>query len=106
MEEMQEMQEIEVWSLSQEDPLEKGMATNSSILAENPMDRGAWQATVCGVTKSQTWLSVHTQTHTHTAVPMPASGTEEQQVLVPPGLPRRPDVAKLHACVELCPLPS
>ena len=21
---------------------------------ENPMDRGAWQATVCGVTKSQT----------------------------------------------------
>ena len=56
MEEMQEMQEIEVWSLSQEDPLEKGMATNSSILAENPMDRGAWQATVCGVTKSQTKL--------------------------------------------------
>ena len=24
---------------------------------ENPMDRGAWQATVCGVTKSQTRLS-------------------------------------------------
>ena len=24
---------------------------------ENPMDRGAWQATVHGVTKSQTWLS-------------------------------------------------
>ena len=23
---------------------------------ENPMDRGAWQATVLGVTKSQTWL--------------------------------------------------
>ena len=23
---------------------------------ENPMDRGAWQATVHGVTKSQTWL--------------------------------------------------
>ena len=24
---------------------------------ENPMDRGAWQATVHGITKSQTWLS-------------------------------------------------
>ena len=24
---------------------------------ENPMDRGAWQATVLGVTKSRTWLS-------------------------------------------------
>ena len=29
---------------------------------ENPMDRGAWQATVHGVTKSQTRLSTHTQT--------------------------------------------
>ena len=24
---------------------------------ENPMDRGAWWATVCGVAKSWTWLS-------------------------------------------------
>ena len=24
---------------------------------ENPMDRGAWQATVHGVAESQTWLS-------------------------------------------------
>ena len=24
---------------------------------ENPMDRGAWGATVCGIAKSQTWLS-------------------------------------------------
>ena len=29
---------------------------------ENPMDRGAWQATVHGVTKSQTRLSTHTKT--------------------------------------------
>ena len=44
------MQEIWVLSLSQEDPLEKGMATHSSILAWRiPMDRGAWQATVHGV---------------------------------------------------------
>ena len=30
------------------------------------MDRGAWRATVHGVTKSQTQLSTHTHTHTHT----------------------------------------
>ena len=30
---MQEMQEIQVWSLGQEDPLEEGKATHSSILA-------------------------------------------------------------------------
>ena len=31
---------------------------------ENAMDRGAWQATVCGVTKSGTWLSnFHFQHH-------------------------------------------
>ena len=41
-----------------EDSLEKGMATHSSILAWRiPMDRGAWQATVHGVAKSQTRLS-------------------------------------------------
>ena len=27
----------------------------------NPMDRGAWWATVCGVAKSQTRLSTHTR---------------------------------------------
>ena len=36
--------------LGQEDPLEKGMATHSSILAwRMPKDRGAWWATVRGV---------------------------------------------------------
>ena len=33
---------------------------------ENSMDREAWWATVHGVTKSQTQLSVHVRTHTHT----------------------------------------
>ena len=28
---------------------------------ENSMDRGAWQATVCGAAKSHTRLSAHTQ---------------------------------------------
>ena len=52
---MQETQETRVRSLSWEDPLEKEMATHSSILPrKNPMDRGAWQATVHGVIKSQT----------------------------------------------------
>ena len=39
-------------------PLEEGMATQSSILAWRiPMDRGVWQATIHEVTKSQTQLS-------------------------------------------------
>ena len=51
------MQQMQVWSLSQEDPLEEEMATHSSILArENPMDRGAWQATIHRVAKSWTRL--------------------------------------------------
>ena len=38
------MQEMQIWSLGGEDPLEEGVATHSIILAlENPMDRGgAW----------------------------------------------------------------
>ena len=41
-----------------EDPREKEMATHSSILAwKNPMDRGAWQATIHGIAKSWTRLS-------------------------------------------------
>ena len=51
------MWETWVQSLGWEDPLEEGMATHSSILAcRIPMGRGAWQATVHGVTKSRTWL--------------------------------------------------
>ena len=51
-------QETLVRSLGWEDALKEGMATHSSILAWRiPMDRGAWQATVHGVTKSWTLLS-------------------------------------------------
>ena len=50
---MQETQETWVRSLDWEDPLEKEMATHSSIcFLENSMDKGAWQATAHGVTKS------------------------------------------------------
>ena len=49
------MWEIWVGSLGWEDLLEEGMATHSSILAWRiPMDKGAWRATVYGVTKSWT----------------------------------------------------
>ena len=49
------MRETWVPSLGWEDPLEKGMATHSSILAWRiPMDRGARQAAINGVAKSFT----------------------------------------------------
>ena len=49
------MQETWVRSLGWEDLLEEDMATHSSILAWRiPTDRGAWWATVHGVTKSRT----------------------------------------------------
>ena len=46
------------WSLGWEDPLEEDMGTHSSTLVWRiPMDRGAWQAAIHGVAKSQTWVS-------------------------------------------------
>ena len=44
------IQKTQVQSLSLEDPLEKEMATHSSIL-DWEMDRGAWRAIVHGITK-------------------------------------------------------
>ena len=53
------MQETWVQSLGREDPLEKGMATHSCILAlGNPMDRGACSATVHGCKESDTTAQV------------------------------------------------
>ena len=57
---------MEIQPLGWEDPLEEGIASHSSILALRiPMDRGAWQATVHGVTKSLTQLSdlAHSTAH-------------------------------------------
>ena len=52
------MQETWFWSLAREDPLEKGMANHSSILAWRiPVDRGDWWAAIPGVAKSWTRLS-------------------------------------------------
>ena len=56
------MWETWVQSLGREDPLEKGMATHSSILTWNSMDRRTWRHTVhqgsvrVRVTKSRTRL--------------------------------------------------
>ena len=60
------------------------------------MDRGAWQATVHGATKSQTRLTTHTHTHTQTACGI--SSQAKDPTLVPrigstettAGLPRKP----------------
>ena len=50
--------ETQVQSLDWEDSLEESVTTHFSLLARrSPMDRGAWQATVHGVTKSWTRLS-------------------------------------------------
>ena len=51
------MQETQVWYLGREDPLQKEMATHSSILAWRIPIWGAWQATVHGITKSWTQLN-------------------------------------------------
>ena len=44
---------------------------------ESPMDRGAWQATVHGVTQSQTWLK-RLSTHTHTTYILRLPGVRMQ----------------------------
>ena len=56
---MQESKRLHGW----EDPQEEGMTTHSSILLENPMDRGAWQATVLSVPKSKTQLNQFSMAH-------------------------------------------
>ena len=48
------MQETWVRSLGREDPLEKKMATHSSILTRESMDRRAWLATVHGLAELDT----------------------------------------------------
>ena len=53
---------MQVPSLSREGPLEKEMATRSSILAwRNPMSRGAWQATAHRVTRVEHNLATKQQ---------------------------------------------
>ena len=60
---MQEMQEMQVRFLSWEDPLEEDNSPQCFCL-ENPMDRGAWRATILQVTKSWTQPSNKAQQQT------------------------------------------
>ena len=50
-----------VLPLGREDPLEEEKASHSSILAGNPIDRGAWRDTLHGVAESYT--TEHTSTY-------------------------------------------
>ena len=60
---------MRVRSLGWEDPLEQEMATHACCL-ENPMDRGAWQATVRRAAELDTTeVSWHARAHTHTHTP-------------------------------------
>ena len=59
---------------------------------ENPMDRGAWWATVHGITKSRTWLK-RLSTHTHMFIcvfPIDWELPEDSPTLSYPFLPWRP----------------
>ena len=59
---MQETEEMQVQFLGQKDPLEKEMALQYSCL-ENPMDRGAYQATVYGAARVRHNCATKHSTH-------------------------------------------
>ena len=63
------MQETQVWSLGWEDPMEKGMATHSSILAWRIPWTGepGWLQPVGSQSVRHNWVTLtYTHTHTHT----------------------------------------
>ena len=79
-----------------EGPLEKGMATYSSILAWRiPLNRGAWQATVHGVAESRMWLSDFHLMNVRQRYPLNSS----HPFLPPLG----PQVHSLHLRLYSCP---
>ena len=57
-----------VQSLGQEDPLEEGVGTHSSVLPREPRGQQCCWAAVHGVTESQTRLSGCTHTLSNTAL--------------------------------------
>ena len=65
---MQEIKKMQVWSLGREYPLKGGCGNPLQYSCqENPMDRGAWRATVPGDHKESDMTEQVTEyTHTHT----------------------------------------
>ena len=84
------MQEMQVWSLGREDPLEEGMATHSSILPGESHDRGAWRTSVHRVAKSQTRLCNWACAYLKNPVP-PSTGSKTSVCM-----------CMSHACVCVC----
>ena len=80
------MQETQVRFLGWEDPLEKGMATHSSICLENSMDRRVWWDIVYGAIKRQTWLSNFTSLH----IPPVYMRETQESWIIPPEDPNHP----------------
>ena len=68
---MQEMQETQVWSLGWEEPLEKEMATDSSILAwEIPWEEEPGGLQCIGLQRvGHDWAHMHTH-NTHNKIPI------------------------------------
>ena len=86
-----------VWSLGQEDPLEKEMATHSSTLA--------WKipwATIHGVTKSQTWLSNFTFTYIYIPPPTHPSRSSRAPSCAPCYTAVSCSLPVLHTIVCIC----
>ena len=65
----------------------------------NSMDRGAWQATVHGVARSQTRLSTHTRFIYFITVSNSYQGTFEKQSLLPIG-PRWRMASRTHGTAQ------
>ena len=106
------MQENGVRSLSWEDPLEKEMATHSSLqppCLKNPMDRGAWRATVHGVAQSPTRLKWLKQGRGNTSSPdekrkvTDNASTQRWQILNRGLCPPESDTTERLNWTELCP---
>ena len=99
---MQEPQETRVWSMGWKDSLEEGMATHPSISGlENPMDRGAWRATVHQVSKSRTqleWLGKHA----HACFPYQAGNCRRWSLTQASPLMPVWDMTQGHAQVSKC----
>ena len=78
--------------------LEKEMATHSSILAwKNPMDRGAWQATVHGVARAGHSLATKPPTLRLSSEEWPSVSHELQGYLYMKG-PRAQTLLHQHQC--------